>query len=154
MLVMTKRGLSFRRLILGPHDLGLDDDATWSRPGLGRIVGFAVDVLRLPALPREPAGVPDGWFGPALQHRVFGHGDDVLEVGLGIQKVEQIGMREAAVEAHPDTRTRKAVGDHIDQTTQNPLAPTAAVTLPGRNTAAHRYCSASSLKLIKPITGR
>src|ERR1039458_8001651 len=27
-----------------------------------------------------------------------------------------------------------------------PTAPAAAVTLPGRNTAAHRYCSASSLK--------
>src|SRR6266403_6069691 len=33
-------------------------------------------------------------------------------------------------------------------------APAAAVTLPGRNTAAHRYCSASSLKLTKPITGQ
>ena len=33
-------------------------------------------------------------------------------------------------------------------------APTAAPTLPGRNTEAHRYCSASSLKLTKPITGR
>src|SRR5271167_242618 len=31
-----------------------------------------------------------------------------------------------------------------------PTAPAAAVTLPGRNTAAHRYCSASSLKLTKP----
>jgi primosomal protein N'' len=36
----------------------------------------------------------------------------------------------------------------------NPTAPTAAVTLPGRNTAVHRYCSASSLKLTKPSTGK
>jgi hypothetical protein len=39
-------------------------------------------------------------------------------------------------------------GLNVDHTT------VAAVTLPGRNTAAHRYCSASSLKLRKPITGR
>src|SRR5664279_1185725 len=49
----------------------------------------------------------------------FGHRNDVLEVGIVLQKVEQIGMRKAAVEAHPDTRTGKAVGDHRDQTTQN-----------------------------------
>src|SRR5664279_4829840 len=116
-----KAGIVFRLLSFGPHDLCLDDDATLSRPGLGRIVGFAVDVLGLAALPREPAGLPHAGFGLALQYRVFGHGNDVLEVGLGIQKVEQLGMREAAVEANPDTRTRKAVGDHIDQTTQDSL---------------------------------
>jgi hypothetical protein len=35
-----------------------------------------------------------------------------------------------------------------------PTAPAAAVTLPGRSTAAHRYCSASSLKVTKPIIGK
>src|SRR5208337_373645 len=120
MLVMTKRGLSFGVLSLARTTSALMMMRRLSRPGLGRIVGFAVDVLGLAALPREPADLPHGWFGLALQHRVFGHGNDVLKVGLGIQKVEQFGMREAAVEAHPDTRTRKAVAGHRQQATQNP----------------------------------
>src|SRR5664280_2625441 len=57
----------------------------------------------------------------SLQHRVFGHRNDVLKVGLSVQEVEQIGVREAAVEANPDPCTGKAVGEHIDQTTQNPF---------------------------------
>ena len=120
MLVMTKRGLSFGVLSLARTTSALMMMRRCRGQVWRGIVGFAVDVLGLAAVPREPAGLPHGGFGLALQHRVFGHGNDVLKVGLGIQKVEQFGMREAAVEANPDTRTRKAVGDHIDQTTQDP----------------------------------
>ena len=38
---------------------------------------------------------------------IFSHCDDVLKVGLPLGELELIGMREAAVEAHPDTRARK-----------------------------------------------
>jgi DNA invertase Pin-like site-specific DNA recombinase len=37
---------------------------------------------------------------------------------------------------------------------QDPLGPDCGGHIAGRNTAAHRYCSASLLKLTNPMTGR
>jgi hypothetical protein len=50
--------------------------------------------------------------------------------------------------------TSTASADYISRRRRIPTAPAGAVALPGRSTAAHRYCSASSLKLTNPITGR
>jgi len=49
---------------------------------------------------------------------------------------------QAAVETNADARLGKRTANQGHQAAQYPTAPAAAVTLPGRNTAAHRYCSA------------
>jgi len=108
----------------------------------------------LSAAPRELARSSHSTFGDALQHRILGHRHHILEFGLGIQKLEHGRMREPAIQAYPNPHSGKMATNPLHQTLQNATAPLAAVTLPGRNTAAQRYCSASSLKLTKPITGR
>jgi hypothetical protein len=52
-----------------------------------------------------------GLFRLALQHRVAGHGHNVLQVWFGIQKVQQRRMREAAIEANADAHGREKVAD-------------------------------------------
>ena len=66
-------------------------------PCPGRIAGLSVDVLGLSTVPRELTGLTHGCPGLALQHCILSHGDDILELGLSIQKIQQLGMREAAI---------------------------------------------------------
>jgi hypothetical protein len=80
------------------HDLGFDEDAALLLPGSGRVVGFPEDVLSHTAAPREFADSPHSPVGLALQHSVLGHRHHILDPGLGIQKDQQLRMREAGIE--------------------------------------------------------
>jgi len=104
---MTKRGFVFGLFDVGANHLGFKDDATFSRPRFCCVVRFAVDVFSLSGHSGDYAGILHGLFRLALQHRVFSHRNNVLKVGFGIQKVEQAGMSEAAIEANADARAGK-----------------------------------------------
>src|SRR5271166_2809072 len=71
-------------------------------------------------VPRELADLAHCPFGLALQHRIFGHRHHVLDAGLGIQKVEQFGMRKAAIETNANARCGKKVANQLHQSAQNP----------------------------------
>jgi len=90
----------FGLFAVGTNHLGFKDDAAFSRPRSGRVVDLPVDVLGLPSVPRKLAGLAHGRLGLALQHRIFGHRDDILNPRLGIQKRQHIRMCEAAIEAN------------------------------------------------------
>ena len=141
----------FGVLALLPHHFGFEDDAPRVRPRSGGIAGFRVDVLGFPAAARQPARFSHGSLRPALQDRVAGHRHHVFDIGRGLEPVQQLGMRKAAVEPDANRRAGKEAGMRRTMRHKIPAAPSMAGALPGRNTAASRYCSGSSLKLTKAI---
>src|ERR1035437_6768682 len=58
------------------NHLGLDQDAAFSLPAPGRVVGFAVDMFGLAGHSGDYAANLHGLFRLALQHRVFSHGNN------------------------------------------------------------------------------
>ena len=69
-------------------------------------------------------------FGKGRQDGVPRRGDDVVQAGLDVEELKQLGPSKTPVEADTDARRGKR----------------------HRNTAAQRYCSASSSKVRKPAT--
>ena len=149
-----KPGIVFGVLIGSADDLGFDDDAAQAWPLPGLVADFPVNMFGLSAAPRELARSLHSAFDHALQQCILGHRDYIFQFRLGVQKLQHGRMRKTAIQAYPNLYSRKMVTNHPHQTPQDANCPAAALTLPGRNTAAQRYCSASSLKLTKPITGR
>jgi hypothetical protein len=78
----------------------------------------------------------------------------VPDFRFAIQKIQNFRGREAAVESHKDSRLGKDIAQSFNQTAQNPMAPAEPGAFPGRNTAATKYCSASSLKVRKQTIGK
>jgi hypothetical protein len=54
----------------------------------------------LSAPPRQLARSSHSGFSNPRQHCILGHGDDIFEFGLGVQKLEQGRMREPAIQAY------------------------------------------------------
>ena len=59
----------------------------------------------------------------ARQHRVFGHGDDIVQAGFGVENVEDLRRGKAAVEANEEPRLRKRDPQQVNQAPQQPARP-------------------------------
>src|SRR5208282_5735472 len=81
-----KTGIVFGVFVGSTDDLGFDDDAARAGPRPGGVADFPIDMFSLPAAPRELTDSPHSGGGDVLQHCIFGHGDDIVESGLGVQK--------------------------------------------------------------------
>ena len=88
-----------------------------------------------------------------LQHCVLRHRDHVVEPRFGIE-IENLRGRKAPVEADEKTNLRKRRPQHRQQPRQHAHGPVGGHALPGRSTAAHRYCSTSSSKVRNASSGR
>jgi hypothetical protein len=96
--------------IFGAHGLGFDDAAALLLPTARRMAGFAIDVPGPIDETGKHASVSHGLLRLAVQHRMAGHCHHIFNARFCIQRRQQCGIGKAA-----------------------------AVTLPGRSTAARRF---------------
>ena len=89
-----------------------------------------------------------------LQNLVLAHGHDVINVTLYFQKVEKLRASKPTVEADTKPGLGKSDPQPFQRSPEGTESAELAGALPGRSTAAERYCSASSLKVRKPRTGK
>src|ERR1700691_2051598 len=90
----------FRVFVGSADDLGFDDDAAQAWPLPGLVADFPVNMFGLSAAPRELARSPHSAFGDALQQCILGHGDDIFEFGLSVEKLEHSRIRETAIQTY------------------------------------------------------
>jgi hypothetical protein len=62
--------------------------------------------------------------------------------------------KRAVADSKPDGESYRDRGKPEVNAAKIPIAPQEPEALPGHNTEATKYCSASSLKVRKPTTGR
>ena len=153
---MTKRGLSRGSRPGEPDDFGFDHDAALVAPRPGGIARLGIDVRGLPARLALRPRLDHRGLGAPRQDRVFRHGDDVVEA-----RVRRRGSRGSPGVANPPSRRtrnralrKRRPAAASSSRRSMPRAPRVAGALPGRRIAAHRYCSASSLKVTKASSGQ
>ena len=120
-------------------------------PRAGGVAGVGIDVRGLATDLALRAGHLHGGLRMPLQHRVLRHRHHVVEPGLRIQEIEDLRGPQSPRRAERETapaETPPAAAGAADTAARG--SPSAATALPGRSTAAHRYCSASRSKLRKP----
>ena len=104
------------------HDLRFDEHAAGPWSGARLIGCLAVDVRRRAGLVGEGTRDRDERRRGASQDGILGHRHDVLDAGLGIESVQQVRRREAAVEAHAEPGTRKCAERPVERAAQEILS--------------------------------
>ena len=99
-------------------DFRFNDDTALARPGFGRVPGRAIDMFG----PAASAGLGPSpaheLRGSTLQHSVFGHSDDVVDLGR-FQEVEQRRVQEASIKADEDLHAREQFSYPLDHTPED-----------------------------------
>jgi len=112
-------GVVLGRAVGVADHFGLDDDATLAGPRPGGIPALTVHMFGLTAGAGQAARRAHGGCGEALQDGVAGHGDDVVQAGLVLQEVQDLGSSIAAVEPHPQPGSRKGAAHALQDAPQH-----------------------------------
>src|SRR3989454_11143932 len=112
------------------HHFGFDDHAALVRPGSGGVVRLGVDMFGLSTRLAQGASLDHRRVGDPRQYHVFRHGDDVVQAGLGIEEVKDLGCRKAAIEADQESRLRKGVTQQGEQSAQDAARATRRSRIP------------------------
>jgi hypothetical protein len=104
-------------------DFGFDHHAALVGPRPGGIARLGIDMLGLPARLALRPSLDHGGLGESRQHRVFRHGDDVVEAGFSVEPVEDLRRRKPAIQPYEKACPRKRDPQHVEQADQRAPRP-------------------------------